>query len=160
MAEEYAEAVDTILNIPAEYVPVMILVVAVVSLIVTLARSYPAYTEQYKDDARTKGKAIAYGLGYIETNIVSIAAGIVATLILTGWLIGQGIIVADSALDVDVTAGVIAAFAVYLGNKYIIDAYHEGFRDKAKGDDALSEAAKPAEPSEQSEDGVVVVKQQ
>lgn len=159
MAEEYAEAVDTILNIPSEYVPTLIVVVAVVSLIVTLARHYPAYTEKYKEDARTKGQAIAYGLGYIETDMANIAAGLVATIILTGWLIGQGIISADTGMDVYVTAAVIAVFAVYLGDKYVLSAFHEARRDKAKGDEAL-ETKKDAEvKTEEEPSEVVIVKQ-
>lgn len=156
MAEDYADAVDTILNIPSEYVPALIVIVAVVSLIVTLARHYPAYAEQYKNVARSRGETIAYGLGYIETDMANIATGVVATIILTGWLIGQGIISAGTASDVYVTAAVIAVFAVYLGDKYILSPFHESIRDKAKGANAL----KGVEPSEQSEDGVVVVKQQ
>lgn len=155
------QAVDTVLNIPTDYIVGVVLIAIVVGLIVALYRGYPAYREQYKAEARSSGTAIAYGIGYLETDIASVVAGAVATVLIVGWTISQGIIDASSGSDVYIYTGIIAFVASYFADR-ILSAFHEAARDKAKGDEALkAEApADPAKPSETADsEDVVVVKQ-
>lgn len=137
VATEAAEAVETILNIPSEFVPTILVFVLVIGVIITFAKSLPNYYEARKDTARSKGEAIAYGMDYLVNNVMSIIVTVVGSLILTGWVIGEGIVDGSTLYNAGITAAVIAVVVAIAGDAFLTRIL-EARRDKAKAADALS----------------------
>lgn len=156
MAEELTEAVDAIMGIPADYFAIAFAITAVFAFIATILRTYPRYYEAYKDKARSEGAAIAYGIDYLERNILAVIVGIIAGLAVLGWMVSQGMIAVDEGSDVYIPAVIIGFIAGFAGD-WILGRFQEARRDKAKGDDAIK-SAQPAESAPASDSEVVVIK--
>lgn len=137
VATETAEAVETILNIPSEFVPTILVLVLIAGVVVTFAKSIPKFYEARKDTARSKGEALVYGMDYLVNNVMSIILTVIASLVLTGWVIGEGIVDGSTLYNAAVTAVVIAIVAALAGDAFLTRLL-EARRDKAKATEALS----------------------
>ena len=136
MATETAEAVETILNIPSEFVPTILVVVLVLGLAVTFFKSIPKFYEARKDRARSKGEVLVYGMDYLANNVMSVIVTVVGSLILTGWVIGEGIVDGSTLYNAGETAAVIAVIVAIAGDAFLTGLL-EARRDKAKASEAL-----------------------
>lgn len=141
VASEIEAASEYILGVPAEFVPVTMVIAMAIGLICTLAVSLPGYYEQDKELARKNGGKIAYGLSYLSSNIAIVAVCVIASLALIGWY-------ADAS-GVAVTSGLCNAFALVVsvvvglgGSKFLSLPFVECIRDKAKAKDAREAKAK------------------
>lgn len=135
-----ADAVNYILGVPAEFVPMIMVIALVVGMVGTFAMSLPGYYAQDKAVARSGGEKISYGISYLAANILTVVACVILSLLVTGWYI--------DASGVTATSGLCCAFAVVIsaivgfgGSSYISLPFVESLRDKAKAADARSENA-------------------
>lgn len=132
-----AEAMQYILGVPAEYVPMTMVIALVVGLICTLAMSLPDYYEQDKTVARSGGEKISYGLSYLSANIVTVIGCVILSLIfIGGYLSATG---ATGSLNLCVAFAVVTSLCFGLGgSKLITLPLVESYRNKAKAADARS----------------------
>lgn len=138
MAAEVGETMNLILGVPAEFIPVTMVIAMVVGLICTFAVSLPGFYEQDKEIARKNGGRITYGISYLSSNIVIVAVCVVASLVMIGWY-------ADAS-GVAVTSGLCNAIALVVsviiglgGSKFLALPFVESIRDKAKAQAARTE---------------------
>lgn len=163
--EEYS---DTILNIPSEYIPALIVLYFAIGIVWTYFKGRAKFNAQDKDAARLNGGALTYGVNYLELNISVAIVTVLAGLILMGGAVGQGYVVLDSWIDV-IAVGIVIGVICAVGSDYFLRYFGlESVRDAAKADEARAEFAAKTETAqtetkkdnEASVDaGVVVVKQ-
>nr|DAH33944.1 MAG TPA: hypothetical protein [Caudoviricetes sp.] len=133
MAAEIEAAANYILGVPAEFIPVTMVIAMVIGLVCTFAVSLPGFYQQDKEIARKNGGKITYGISYLSSNILIVAICVVASLAMIGWY-------ADAS-GVQVTAGLCNSMALVVsaiiglgGSKFLALPFVESIRDKAKAD--------------------------
>lgn len=157
--EEYA---DTILNIPSEYVPGLIVLTFALGLLWTVLKGRAKFNEQDKEVARVTGGALTYGVNYLELNISSAVVTVIAALILIGGAVGQGYIVLDSWLDVIAVGAVFGCVCAVMSDYFLRKYGLESLRDGSKADEARAESkaeSKAGTETEEESSEVKVVKQ-
>lgn len=131
---------EMILSCPVEFFPMLLAIGAVIGLAVTGARSFLAFSEQDKIQARTKGQRLAYGLNYLGENIAVVIACAILTPVIAGGY--YQLAASEPTFWGIVTIGLVVAFVVALigdtGCKKIL----EGFRNRAKADQAIADKKK------------------
>lgn len=138
MAAEIEAAANLILGVPAEYIPVTMVIAMVVGLICTFAVSLPGFYEQDKEVARKNGGKITYGISYLSSNIIIVAVCVIASLVMIGWY-------ADAS-GASVSSGLCNSIALVVsvviglgGSKFLALPFVESIRDKAKAQAARTE---------------------
>ncbi len=130
-------ATQYILGVPAEFVPMTMVIAMVVGLICTFAVSLPGFYEQNKVVARTNGGRISYGINYLSANIVVVAVCVIASLEIIGWYIDASNVTATSGLC-NAVALVVSVIVGLGGSKFLALPFVESLRDKAKAAAARS----------------------
>lgn len=126
---------DLIMNLPAEYVPMVFVCTILAGLIITFARGFFKFSEEYKNQARTTGIKIAYGLDYLSKNIiVAILSGVLAIVAL-----GVFYSMTDIAptQDACMAIGFGVAMIIAWGGETLANFILETIRNFSKGKDAL-----------------------
>ena len=129
------EANDLIMNLPAEYVPMVFVVTILAGLLITFARGFFKFSEEFKNQARTTGIRIAYGLDYLSKNIVvAILSGALAIVAL-----GVFYSMTDVAptQDACMAIGFGVAMVIAWGGESLANLILESIRNFSKGKDAL-----------------------
>ena len=144
MAAEIEAATQFILGVPAEFVPMTMVIALVIGLICTFAVSLPGFYEQDKTVARQNGGKISYGINYLSANIVVVAICVIASLAVIGWYIDASGITATSGLC-NAIALVVSVIIGLGGSKFLALPFVESLRDKAKAADARAQASKKTE---------------
>lgn len=142
------DANDLIMNLPAEYVPMVFMVAILAGLLITFARGFFSFSEEYKNQARTTGIKIAYGLDYLSKNIVvAILSGALAIVAL-----GVFYTMVDIAptQDACMAIGCGVALIIAWGGESLANLILESIRNFSKGNDALE--IRKSEESEESEE--------
>lgn len=137
--EEYA---DTIMNVPSEYVPGLIVLLFAIGLCWTLIKCKALFNAQDKEEARKSGGALTYGVNYLELNFAAAVVTVIAGLILIGGAVGQGFIVLDSWLDVLAVGSVAGCICAVLSDYFLRLYGLESLRDGTKADEARAEYKK------------------
>ncbi len=135
-----ADAMNYILGVPPEFVPMIMVIALIVGMIGTFAMSLPDYYSQDKVVARSGGEKLSYGLSYLAANILTVVACVILSLVATGWYLN-----ATGALA---TSGMCCAFAVVVsaiigfgGSYYVSLPFVECLRDKSKAAEARATTA-------------------
>ncbi len=137
------EAVNYILGVPAEFVPMTMVIALVVGLIGTFAMSLPAYYEQDKIVARSGGEKLSYGLSYLSANIITVIACVVLSLVIIGWYAEASGAIVTGGLCYAV-AFVVSIFIGFGGSKLVSLPFVESYRNKAKAADARAGSTETA----------------
>ena len=138
MAEEIEAAVQYILGVPSEFVPMAMVIALAFGILTTFALSLPDFYEQDKTVARASGGKIVYGIKYLSANAAVIVACVVGTLVITGWYIEASGAVANAGLC-NGFAFVISIVIGLIGTKIFTLPFVECARNKIKADEAREE---------------------
>ena len=129
------DANDLIMHLPAEFVPKVFVVAILAGLLITFARGFFKFSEEYKNQARTTGIRIAYGLDYLSKNIVvAILSGALAIVAL-----GVFYSMTDIAPTQDACMAIGGGVALIIawGGESLANLILESIRNFSKGKDAL-----------------------
>lgn len=134
--EEYT---DSILNIPSEYVPGLVVLLFIIGLGWTLMKCRALFNAQDKEVARKNGGALTYSVNYLELNFAAAVVTVIAGLILIGGAIGQGFIILDSWIDVFAIGSVVGCICAVMSDYFLRLYGLESLRDGNKADEARAE---------------------
>lgn len=129
------DSTDLIMNLPADFVPKVFLVAIIAGLIITFARGLFNFSEEYKNQARTTGIKIAYGLDYLSKNImVAILSGALAIVALgVFYTLTDAVPTQDACMAI----GGGVALLIAWGGESLANLILESIRNFSKGNDAL-----------------------
>lgn len=138
MAAEIEAAAEYILGVPAEYVPMAMIIAMVCGLLCTLAVSLPGYYAQDKKIARENSGKLTYGISYLSSNILTVVIAVVGSLVVIGWYADASGVAMNAGLcnTIAVVVSVIVGFG---GEKFLALPFVESLRDKAKAKDARTQ---------------------
>lgn len=135
MAGEIETAVQYILGVPSEFVPMAMIIALVFGILTTFALSLPEFYEQDKAVARENGGKITYGIKYLSANILVVIACVIGSLVITGWYLEASGAVANAGLCCGF-AFVVSIIIGLIGTKLYTLPFVECFRNEAKANEA------------------------
>lgn len=130
---------DTIICTPAEFLPILVVIGLVFTMIPTLLKAKAGFNDALKANLRSEGDGLSFGMDYLSANIIVIVVGVVASVLIGGLVYDA--IAAPAALSGCVVMAIVASLIIGTKGQEAATILIDIFRDKVKISD-LSKKAK------------------
>ena len=130
---------DTIICTPAEFLPILVVIGLVFTMIPTLLKMKAGYNDALKANLRSGGDGLSFGMDYLSANVIVIVSGVVASVLIGGLIYDA--IAAPAALSGCVVMAIVASLIIGTKGQEAATILIDIFRDKVKISD-LSKKAK------------------
>ena len=130
---------DTIICTPAEFLPILVVIGLVFTMIPTLLKAKAGFNDALKANLRSEGDGLSFGMDYLSANVIVIVIGVVASVLIGGLVYDA--IAAPAALSGCVVMAIVASVLIGTKGQEAATILIDIFRDKVKISD-LSKKAK------------------
>lgn len=130
---------DTIICTPAEFLPILVVVGLIFTMIPTLLKMKAGFNDAVKANLRSGGDGLSFGMDYLAANVAVIVVGVVASVLIGGLVYDA--IAAPAELTGCVVMAIVASLVIGIKGQEAATILIDIFRDKVKISD-LSKKAK------------------
>lgn len=121
---------DVIMYTPAEFLPILVVVGLICTMVPTLLKAKASYDDAVKANLRSGGTGFSFGMDYLTANIAVIVIGVVATVLIGGAVYDA--IGAEAQLSGCVVMGIVAALIIGFGGQELANKAVDIFRNGGK----------------------------
>ena len=129
---------DTIICTPAEFLPILVVIGLVFTMIPTLLKAKAGFNDAVKANLRSEGDGLSFGMDYLSANVIVIVIGVVASVLIGGLIYDA--IAAPAALSGCVVMAIVASVLIGTKGQEAATILIDIFRDKVKISDLRKKA--------------------
>lgn len=121
---------EFVMYTPAEYLPILVVVGLICTMIPTLLKAKASYDDAVKADLRSGGTGFSFGMDYLTANVAIIIIGVVATVLVGGMVYDA--IEAEPQMSGCIVMGIVTALVIGIGGQTLASEIVDVFRNRGK----------------------------